>query len=81
MTLWSSEAQDGDISRSGVQIPPTPFSIKVQRCILPLLWWWFSVSRVSDSPESLPLICEFCGTGIEDPKQRYPALDNEGCRP
>ena len=25
MTLWSSEAQDGDISRSGVQIPPTPF--------------------------------------------------------
>ena len=25
MTLWSSEALTGDISRSGVQIPPAPY--------------------------------------------------------
>ena len=30
-TLWRTEAQTGDISRSGVQIPPTPFIFDDER--------------------------------------------------
>jgi rubrerythrin len=39
------------------------------------------VSRVSETTEELPLICEFCGTVIEDDDQRCPALDDGRCQP
>ncbi|WP_324662429.1 hypothetical protein [Haloarcula sediminis] len=34
------------------------------------------MSRVSKRTETLPLICEFCGSVIEDDEQRCPALDD-----
>jgi hypothetical protein len=33
MTLWSSEALSGDISRSGVQIPPAPLCFAANRFV------------------------------------------------